>query len=293
MGTLIAMAYPTKMFLKQADHTYVKCSTGKRAWGCWGGKKGGKELRRAMGSTKRADKIAQPDERANIKCYLINGVCHQAANRVLLPAGILVRGARGYSISESLFGPYGRPSGPFRTCKSPFMRYKNVTGDLQECVVTLRAAPKSAIRPRPALTDRDKLDWHYIKGASDIYSKAQPMMKSNVIDSSDAMDFQIELFMYMAEFHLGPMLGKNLSRNLQQVRHDIEKIREKHETLFANKEMDIQEFVDAFDDVTIKFQNEMANIMKPEQYETLFDLKPGDHVVLADRRIVKKIFIAK
>ena len=125
MGTLIAMAYPTPLFANQADHTYVKCGTGKKAWSCWGGKSGGKVLRRSTGSTQRADKIAQSDEKAGIKCYLINGVCHQAANRILLPSRITVRGARGYSISEALFGTYGRVG--HWPCKSPFNQYKNVT----------------------------------------------------------------------------------------------------------------------------------------------------------------------
>ena len=144
MGTLIAMAYPTPLFANQADHTYVKCGTGKKAWSCWGGKSGGKVLRRSTGSTQRADKIAQPDEKAGIKCYLINGVCHQAANRILLPSRITVRGARGYSISEALFGTYGRVG--HWPCKSPFNQYKNVTGDLPQCVeapaVASRAIPE-------------------------------------------------------------------------------------------------------------------------------------------------------
>lgn len=66
----------------------VACGTLGKVWGCWGGKTGGTALRRAPGSTLRADRIAEPDERAGITCYLINGVCHQAANRILLPAGI-------------------------------------------------------------------------------------------------------------------------------------------------------------------------------------------------------------
>lgn len=96
MGTLMVMTYPTNLLAKAADHTYVQCGTGNKAWGCWGGN----ELRRGTGSTNRADKIAQPDEKAGIKCYLINGVCHQAANRILISAGITVRGARGYNVSE-------------------------------------------------------------------------------------------------------------------------------------------------------------------------------------------------
>jgi len=47
------------------------------------------------------------------------------------------------------------------------------------------------------------------------------------------------------------------------------------------------EYADAFNRETIKFQEEMANAMSPEQYESLFDLKPGDTVLLADPDIVK------
>jgi len=287
MGTLIAMAYPTNMFANLADHTYVKCGTNKKAWGCWGGKTGGKELRRGTGSTKRADKIAQPDEKAGIKCYLINGVCHQAANRILLPAGILVNGARGYSISESLFGPYGRVG--FWPCKSPFHQYKDVTGDLPECIEDLeskRYAPQ-------ALTTADKLDWHYIKGTLAIYSKAHKMMRAKTFALKEAESFHIELFMYMVEYHLGPLLDKPLSSKLKQVRRKIEQVRIKAESIFAEVNVDqraAREFVEAFNKTTIEFQEEMASIMKPEQYETLFNLKPDEHVILADQRIVTKAF---
>src|SRR5512143_1288720 len=128
MGILVAKKYPTKLFLKAADHTYVKCGTGGKAWGCWGGKTGGTELRRGVGSTNQADAIAEPNERAGISCYLINGVCHRAANRILFPAGITVIGARGYDVSEALFGTYGSPRGPFGTCPSPFDQHPGVTG---------------------------------------------------------------------------------------------------------------------------------------------------------------------
>ena len=97
MGQLIAWHYRTTSFAKLADHTYVTCGNLGKAWGCWGGKTGGTVLRQGSGSTAQANTIANPDEKAGIKCYLINGVCHQAANRILYPAGITVRQARGYS----------------------------------------------------------------------------------------------------------------------------------------------------------------------------------------------------
>lgn len=38
MGMLVVRHYPTKLFLKAADHTYVECGTGAQGWSCWGGK---------------------------------------------------------------------------------------------------------------------------------------------------------------------------------------------------------------------------------------------------------------
>src|SRR5215831_11686284 len=64
MGDLVAKRYPTRLFANLADHTYVECGTGGKAWACWGGKTGGTELRRATGSTVRADEIAEPGEHA-------------------------------------------------------------------------------------------------------------------------------------------------------------------------------------------------------------------------------------
>lgn len=287
MGTLIVMAYPTKLFAKAADHTYVKCGTGKKAWSCWGGKKGGKELRRGTGSTKRADKIAQSNEKAGIKCYLINGVCHQAANRILLPAGITVRGARGYNVSEALYGTYGRVgSWP---CKSPFKKYASVTGDLPKCIPEAVEGVLEASSAR-VLSTSDKLDWQYIQGVLKIYKSGQAMLKAESLATAEVEDFHIKLFMYMAEFHLGSMLDKKMSGKLKKVRLKTEKKRLKNETAFAKDKMKAREFVNAINKATIDFQNEMANAMTPQQYESLFELKPGENVTLADPSIVSKAF---
>lgn len=291
MGTLIAMAYPTKLLANQADHTYVKCGTGGKAWGCWGGKTGGTELRRGTGSTKRANCIAKPNEKAGIKCYLINGVCHQAANRILLPAGITVRGARGYSISEALFGTYGRVG--IWPCKSPFDKCASTTGDLPECTEAALSARAAKAAPLRALSSGDKLDWHYINGVLQIYDEATPMIKSQATTAAQASAFHLKLFMYMAEFHLGPMLDKTLAKRLKQVRNDTEKARLKIEKPFAANEAGAADFVAAFDRLTLDFQDEMANAMTAEQYLTLFDLKPDERVVLTDRNIVAKVFKLK
>ncbi len=276
MGTLVAKAYPTTMFLKLADHTYVECGNGGKGWTCWGGKTGGTAIRSGTGSTQRADEIAQPDEKANIRCYLINGVCHQAANRILLPAGILVRGARGYTVSHALFGTYGRVG--FWPCNSPFEQYPNVSGDLPACEPTESAVALSAV---------DKLDWQFIRRELEIYDRAVSLLQSEA-GPREAMDFHLELYMHMVEFNLGPMYDEALGKRLLEVRGGIESERVDVEQAFANKEMKSAEFMEIFNDLTLRFQTNTANATTPGQYETLFDLKPDDQVILADPEIVAR-----
>lgn len=291
MGTLVVMRYPTSMYANLADHTYVKCGTGGRAWGCWGGKSGGTELRRGPGSTKRADAIAGPDERAGIRCYLINGVCHQAANRILLPAGITVRGARGYDVSEALYGTYGRPRGPFGTCLSPFNQYPGITGDLPECIEA-RAKQKEVARKAVArATEERKREQKYIRGILAIYGKDERALRSTKgLAGPDLADFHLRLFMYKAEYSLGSKLERSLSAKLRAVRQSTEWSRMKIEELFTHKEMKVSEFVDAFNRETILFQEAAAGTLKTQQYKLLFGLKPGDNVILADPRIVKQVY---
>lgn len=291
MGTLVVMCYPTKPFANLADHTYIKSGTGRKAWGCWGGKSGGTELRGGTGSTKRAEALAEPNERAGIKCYLINGVCHQSANRILFPAGITVRGARGYDVSEALFGTYGRPRGPIGTCLSPFHKHADVTGDLLECVET-RMTRQQVARRLPALsTDQRKQERKYIKGVLAIYGRDERKLWSpRGLRGPDLADFHLKLFMYKAQYSLGSKVNKSLSAKLKDIRMSAEWSRMKIEDLFTNKEMKASELVDALNKETILFQEAAANLLKAGQYKLLFGLKPGDTVILADPRIVKEVY---
>ena len=293
MGILVGKAYPAALFQNQADHTYVQCSTGGKAWGCWGGKTGGRELRRATGSTSRADCIAQPDEKANIKCYLVNGVCHQAANRILLPAGITVRGARGYSISEALFGTYGRVA--FWPCSSPFKQCGTTSGDLGPCAVTTAVAASTEV----ARSEGHQLDWIYINSVLKLYAEARTLQAEMTATRtgrrtsgavSKAVAFHLALFENMAEFKLGPLLGASLKRKLLQIRRETERERVRIERRRAAEEISDDEFVSEIDRITLEFQDKMANALKPAEYLTLFDLEPGERVVLADKDIVKKEF---
>jgi hypothetical protein len=64
----------------------------------------------------------------------------------------------------------------------------------------------------------------------------------------------------------------------------------KIEEWFGNREMKAGEFVKAFNNETILFQEAAAGALNAKQYRALFGLEPGDTVILADPRIVRKAF---
>jgi hypothetical protein len=287
LGKLVAMAYSSSLFANLADHTYVACGTGAVTWKCWGGNANGNEIGSAEGSTARADSIAQPDQKANICCYLVNGVCHQAANRILLPAGFIVSKARGHSISQALFGTYGRVG--FAPCYAPFEQYSQVSGDLQECVQPAETLGLDAI----VRDDSQKLDYQFIRGELELYARAAQLLASGIRDAvalASAIDLQVALFMHMAEFHLGPMLDLGLASNLEEVRRSIEAERSALERAFQNRELNAQEFASAFDrQITLPFQSRMANLLRRDAYQTLFGLPPEQQIILADPSIVERL----
>ena len=105
------------------DHTYVTSDDAFGPWGCFGRSAGGHSVSSAQGSSACADCLSKPSNLlatpplyAGLR-YGVTGVCHQAANRILRPAGITVAGVLGYGASVFLYGPYGRGGWPeWRQC---------------------------------------------------------------------------------------------------------------------------------------------------------------------------------
>ena len=278
MGTLVAMKYPTALFLKAADHTYVQCGTGAVAWSCWGGKTGGTAFNSGTGSTNRANSIAQKNERAGITCYLVNGVCHQAANRILLPANILVIGARGYSISSAIFGVYGKPGVSWLPCYAPFNTYPDVTGDISACISLARLAP-----PKLTLSASDS---SYIRSVKQTYNRFEAEKATRL----QSMQFQVGLFDQEVRYKLGDKLGATAVQGLRLAKETTELLHLNIVESFANKEMKPAEFIKAFNKMTLDFQDDLASAITDKQYRAMFDLKRDERVVLADPAIVESLY---
>src|ERR1019366_4545285 len=282
MGILVAMHYPTELARGAADHTYVRCSTGGKAWSCWGSKTGGSFLRSGSGSTNQADAIAEPNERAGVTCYLVNGVCHQAANRILFPAGIFVTGARGYGVSSAIYGPYGRPTGALGTCKAPFNHHAGITGDLPECVV-----PPLVTGTEETQSSKER---EYFKSVSRAYGKAKLRLQSTRREGTSLVKFMVQLFDYQIEYRLGDGFNKRRLDRLLKIRASDERYRIQLETEFTKGKMKVNEFVAKSDLLAISFQKEVAGVTEPDEYEALFNLKYGEYIVLADPTIVAKAY---
>lgn len=293
MGTLVVMRYPTALAFGAADHTYVKCANDGKAWRCWGGKTGGTELRRGDGSTNRADAIAGHDEKAGIRCYLVNGVCHQCANRILLPASITVRGARGYGVSEMRFGTYGRPRGRgiFRNCVAPFNQYPGVAGDLPECVAAIPAMQiaSGAEESQPSAQYGSERD--YLGRVTKVYGQRVTDPDLGIqFDRSSLVDFMVTLFDLKLDYNLGVALDDRTRGVLRDMRVRLEEGQIEIEEALGQRKIKPREYVEESDRQTLAFQKESAGLLSPDQYAAFFDLKPGELVRLADPAIAEQVF---
>jgi hypothetical protein len=147
MATLRGHAIATLFGL--ADHTYVTCLGG-YAWPCWGRSTGGRVISSGTGSSAQANCISLPASTSGI-IYGVTGVCHQTANRILWPAGITVRKAKGYWASFLAYGTYGTdvPAWLVRLgiCST-------ATGEIAQCMVG--GAPRRGAKgAAPAPSERE------------------------------------------------------------------------------------------------------------------------------------------
>lgn len=289
MGTLVVRHYPTKLFLKAADHTYVECGTGARGWGCWGGKAAGKFLRSANGSTRRADAVAQPNERAGITCYLVNGVCHQAANRILDHARITVDGARGYSLSVSLFGVLGRRNGFLGLCKAPFDEFPGVTGDLPACVGDTIQPSGADVGVSFNPGRRDYEDVRYLSEVRELYYRVNAEALENIGALAES---QMQHFRLLVNHKFGypqDRVSRLDYQRLMVAREQFETRRLDAEKMLAETGDGVA-FSRTFDELTLKFQDEVAQTLDGQAYFNLLNLPSDERIVLSDPDIVGEAY---
>ena len=174
MAILSAHTLPT-LFNPKWDHTYIESDDGLK-WGCFGRDTGGNKICSANGESAFADCLSYPrgkvsgfPQYAGIT-YAIDGVCHQAANRILYAAGnggLDVAAAKGYPLSLILYGAYGLGA------KVPWPR-------LSHCA-NIRASAGSAPSGGPIVTANKSKSAQLADNIRQIYSQAGPTTDDSTI----------------------------------------------------------------------------------------------------------------
>lgn len=249
-------------------------------WSCWGGKTGGTAVREADGSTVRANAIAEPNERAGITCYGINGVCHQAANRILLSANITVMGVRGYQVSNALFGTYGRAS--IWPCRAPFNQHPTLTGDLPDCI------PPPTIISTPTRSNLDDEDARYLAGVLAIYGEFDRVFVA-VAPREERERFHLQLFAHMVDFYLGSGLGDRRPQ-LFEVRQGTEQRQQNVEEQVTSEGALSPRLIEEINGLTLDFQANLAQVTTDDEYERLLQLPKAERIVLLDPDVTGRLY---
>lgn len=280
MATLRGHAIPTLFGL--ADHTYVTCLGG-YAWPCWGRSAGGRVISTGTGSSAQANCISLPASTAGL-VYGVTGVCHQTANRILWPAGITVRRAKGYWASFLAYGTYGTdvPAWLIRigVCSTS-------SGEIPQCGVRARAAPREKEVP-PDAKDRAlvrDIKALYLRGVTPQEHKRRQMIKG----AADLKTLASETRLVM-QHRLGKSVRAAKVKDIQTIQSE----------LFATKEEIVQHLHEGGiggEELALKINTAVNKSLKDclkalgrDDYAQLIELEPGEVINVVDPKIAAKAY---
>jgi hypothetical protein len=184
-----------------------------------------------------------------------------------------------------MYGTYGRPRGFLGLCKAPFHQHQDVTGDLPECVEPPEGPPDFAVEA-PAGGGEDE----YLDSVIAMYEEISPALWSAEATREDLASFQLTLFSILVDYKLGrDFVGTAQGRRLHEIRLRIEEERYEIEEQFNNG-VPVSEFVSQYNELITRFQHDVARAVDRRQYEALFELSPGEDVVLGDPRIAEAAY---
>ncbi|WP_044797571.1 hypothetical protein [Bacillus cereus] len=245
--------YAINLRSSTADHTYVKSSDG-CTWPCFGRSEGGCEICVGSADSKVCNELAEPDSHADIT-YGITGVCHQAANRILLPTCKTVKEAGGYFASTFVYGVYGT--------------------DAQEFFV------KHQIQPCTASTDSTK-ESEFIKNVQKIYTPLNMRINNNN-SHIDLLDQEFVLFL---EYKLDNNVNNTLSVKLKEIHTNFHKRKIELINNLHNQKISPRDYANQLNKELSATLDKFAKELTVTEFKKLFNLMPDEHVILVDPEII-------
>lgn len=256
---LTGFALPAAL-LPGADHTYVLSDQG-HMWSCFGRSSGGQTLCSGQGNAAFADCLSQPNSTAGLS-YGITGVCHQAANRILYPAGTFVDNARGYRLSVFRFSVYG----------------KGTWVELQACA-RLRATG----RPPPP------------KGTPVSQSRLTKILKSffDRFTSSGASEDQIRHAEFSAlwDSSLGEDYALEKKSQISQLQAQMRRLQEELAGRFEIGQISSDEYLAKTQSITNDILTKCERILGPADFERLFGESREHAYELVDPEIFRQVHL--
>jgi hypothetical protein len=267
---------------RYADHTYVT-SSDNRSWGCFGRSAGGASLANASGNgdSDIADCLSQQNSRAGL-VYLVTGVCHQASNRILDPASALVTAARGYQASWHLYSTYGLPWP------------RNLPRHPQAEDWPLRQGrcypPRpSGAPPPPSGGGRD--DASFLARLRPLWHRGAPRKTTTPSQhQDDGLDLLREETRLMVHFRLGARFSKAKTEKVVEERVQLYEDRLPWAQEALKGHMDGGVFADKVNSQLNESLRRVEKEIGQSAYQALFDLAPGEFILVAERKIADEYF---
>lgn len=268
MGILTGHALPVQNLPFVGDHTYVTSDQG-HAWGCFGRTAGGQTICSGNGSEKVADCLSKPNGEAGLR-YLVTGVCHQAANRILYPAGgILVDKATGYRLSVFAFTTYGLGSWPEKQrCMPP-------TGTATGSTL---AIPPSSGPGGPIMSKLEKRAVEYTRRIRELYAREASAKLFPLDRAVEETAIAADVNLGRDEISLQELLKViAVQQGLHELQYELSRS-------FERRRMTADEYYTSLSGLLSRTFEECEDILGPERFKKMFGAEPGVERAFIDKQ---------
>jgi hypothetical protein len=277
MAQLTGFALPVQG-LRFWDHTYATSDDG-HIWPCFGRSSGGSVVARGSGDSALADCLSRPIDMnkvppvfAGLK-YGLTGVCHQAVNRILYPAGITVAQARGYRFSFALYHQYG--SGPWP--------------ELAGCVTMVSKGGselKASQRPARSTVSKSK-DARLSRRVLGIYS--QPRVFERLGSDENALALGREEFRALTDTYLGEDYDQAKVAEVARLQQAMQLEQRTLARRFESGELDAETYLSSLNDLITRTFAQSEKVLGRADFAKLFGLPAAEAGNLVDRETFLRV----
>lgn len=244
--------YAIQMSIEVADHTYVASPS--KVWPCFGRSEYGHEICDAMGDFDKCNELAGDNSHAEIK-YGRTGVCHQTANRILIPTQQTVHKAKGYSISTYFFGIYGTDAEKF--------------------------FEKHNIHPNIETADNYGAEKEFIMNVQNLYS-----------NKDDAEDLATQELRLILKYRLGEnssICGNSVKMDkLVEIHKEFHTDKDRLIKELKKRKVISKDYANEINKKILDVLDKLSKELDQKEFEKVFGIKPGEKMIFVDPDIMEQ-----